>query len=308
MDNQFIVGEKPKVLLSIVDGTLITGEYTFISDDIYLAAVDDPSVVITEKMSNAYIRFLDYDRVEMESAWYYTWIEFTKLHDQAELNIFEVQRREYLSNILSRLEDGVYIDDSGKKVYLDQGQYFPYLKKYRRADVDAEIPQFKFEMYSNFHDVNTLAFRYNNSALLDVTEDKVVEKCRAFLIDQLRIERESARYIGFTYDGKRFSGDRIVQADITGIIQQYQLNLIPTTYDYPWKIQNGMYYVFNGLDHILDFCQKLIQFINVAFQREHVLSKQVEAMSLTELENFVVAGSFSNINEITFDKTEPTKF
>lgn len=308
MDNQFIVGEKPKLILKFLDGKLTTTEYTFVSDEIFLAAVNDPDTTISKDMADAYVRFIDYDRVEMESAWYYTWNELKLLQGQAELNIFDVQRKEYLTNILSRLEDGVYINELGEKVYVNQGMYYPYLKNYRGIQTESEIPEFKFELYPNFFHVNTLAFRYHNSSLLDVVEENVIEKCRKFLIDQARILREVARFNGFMYDGQRFSGDRIVQADISGILIQYQFKTIPIDYVYRWKITNGSYYDFHGFEGTLDFSQKLAQFISVAFAREEVIMKDIMKMSLEELMAYDIAEQFSHINTISFDKTEPMKF
>ena len=125
MDNQFIIGEKPKLVLKLVNGALTTSEYQYIDEATFFAAVDNKSTTITEDMSRKYVNSLDYDRVIIESAWYYIWTELKALQSKSNLNIFEVQRKDYLTNNLARLEDGVYQDDVGNTVYVDEGKYFP---------------------------------------------------------------------------------------------------------------------------------------------------------------------------------------
>ena len=309
-NNLFIIGDKPLVRLSFIRDTL---SYTatpinLLSHERFSEMVNDPDIKITEQNAIDFLNTVDRTRIIRVSTCHYLQVHINFINSIVNLDIFLIQRKNYMENERRRIEDGIYVDTDGNTKYLNPEEFSPYIKQYRGINLDLEIPQFSVDKYSDFYEINEYAFKTNNSKLIGVTIDEVTGKLREYLRDQLRIERESARYIGFVYDGKRFSGDRIVQADVTGIVQQYQLELIPANYEYPWKIQNGMYYVFDGLNHILDFCQKLIQFINVAFQREYVLSIQLDQMSLTQLESFVVVGSFKSINEITFDKTEPTKF
>ena len=250
-----------------------------------------------------YIASYDVEKCAIIEEWYKAYLIEQELEALQTIPAARAAEYNAAKVVIDRLENG-YITSIGTKTnpdtgvtepdiqrtYLEEGNYYPWLK-YFRGDAKYTKPVYESENYKTLYELNSIANRLNNPELI-VFNDTDISVIRKYYLNQLSIIREELRYQGFTYNSLNFCADRVVQNDISSIVLQYTINMIPEDFQYTWKIRTGEYYTFNGKTEILAFSAQLVGFINACFRQEETAASRVKLMTLDELKNIDLRHEF----------------
>ena len=256
---------------------------------------------------NQYIASKDYNISLIIEEWYKAYLIEQELEVLPSIPADRASDYNTAKATIDRLENG-YITTVGTKVnqttgetepdvtrtYLAEGDYYPWLK-YFRGDKKYTEPVYESSKYENLYELNSIANAKANASLFIESEAEAETVIKPYFLGQLSSIREDMRFRGFLFKGINFCADRIVQNDISSIVLQYTINMIPEDFQYMWKIRTGEYYTFNGKAEVVEFSAQLVGFINACFRQEEATAEKIRTMTLDELKSLDLAHLFSNI-------------
>ena len=292
--------------LDRIDGKLVPS-ITTICSLVELKQKIDSRVNNLEVYYKQYIASKDIEKCSIIEEWYKAYLIEQELEVLPSIPADRAADYNSAKATIDRLENG-YITNVGTKInqdtgeiepdvtrtYLDEGSYYPWLK-YFRGDVKYTAPIYESSKYENLYELNSIANTKANSSLFIESEAEAETVIKPYFLNQLSYIREEMRFRGFLFKGINFCADRIVQNDISSIVLQYTINMIPENFQYTWKIRTGEYYTFNGKADVVEFSAHLVGFINACFRQEETTAAKIRTMTLDELKSLDLAQLFSSI-------------
>ena len=254
-----------------------------------------------------YIASKDYEQSLIIEEWYKAYLIEQELEVLPSIPADRAADYNAAKATIDRLENG-YITTIGTKInsetgesepditrtYLAKGNYYPWLK-YFRGDKKYTEPVYESNKYKNLYKLNSIANFNANGNLFIESELETDLVIKPYFLNQLSSIREDMRFRGFLFKGINFCADRIVQNDISSIVLQYTINMIPEDFQYTWKIRTGEYYTFNGKAEVVEFSSQLVGFINACFRQEEATAAKINTMTLDELKSLDLKHLFTNI-------------
>ena len=292
--------------LTRIDGKLVPSS-TSICSLYELKQKIDSRVNNLEVYYNQYIASKDIEKCSIIEEWYNSYLIEQELEVLSSIPAERAADYNSAKATIDRLENG-YITTIGTKInqdtgesepdvkrtYLDEGNYYPWLK-YFRGDKKYSEPVYESSKYKNLYELNSIANAKANASLFIESEAEAETVIKPYFLNQLSSIREDMRFKGFLFKGINFCADRIVQNDISSIVLQYTINMIPENFQYTWKIRTGEYYTFNGKAEVVEFSAQLVGFINACFRQEEATAAKIRTMTLTELKSLDLAHLFLTI-------------